>query len=54
MGEMADWILDNIMEDDRFRPHRKKKRKTRSDKGKSRKICDCDKYDYCRIHGSKP
>lgn len=28
--------------------------KKRSDKGKERRICDCDKYDYCKIHGSMP
>ncbi len=26
MGDMADWILDNIMEDDNFKPYRRKKR----------------------------
>ncbi len=31
-----------------------KVRKTRSDKGRRRKICDCETYDYCRLHGSKP
>lgn len=29
-----------------------KKRKTRSDKSKKRISCNCDEYDYCRIHGS--
>lgn len=28
--------------------------KERSDKGKSRYLCDCEQYDYCRTHGSKP